>query len=159
MDSSTGSFKLLQRLQTSVDTDGDKRSVADILIQTKSNRSADIYVTNTFVGSNSGTDTISHFRLPAPEDDESTLPGDLTDITADRIVSSGGVNPSSICLDSEGEYMIVGNHQAGPAAVAFLKRDKETGALGDKSDVTLDFEGLTNNTVGFGPTLVMPILV
>ncbi|KAK7726847.1 hypothetical protein SLS63_007465 [Diaporthe eres] len=49
VDLSKGTFKLLQRLQTSVDTNGDKRSVADLLLQTNSDRSADLYVTNTFL--------------------------------------------------------------------------------------------------------------
>ncbi|KKY32377.1 putative carboxy-muconate cyclase [Diaporthe ampelina] len=103
VDFSMGKFTLLQRLQASVDTNGDKRSVADPLLQTNSDRSADIYLTNTFVGNDSGTGTISHFQLPAPEDDESTVAGDLAHITADRVVSSGGVNPNSICLDLEAE--------------------------------------------------------
>lgn len=155
---SKGTFKLLQRLQTSVDTDADKRSVADLLLQTNSDRSADIYVTNTFVSKDNDTDTISHFRLPAPEDDKSTVPGDLTDIKADRIVSSGGVNPNSICLDPEGEYLIVGNQQKGPAAIAFLKRDTKTGVLSEKPEATLDFKKLTKGTTGFGPSFVAPIL-
>lgn len=159
VDLSAGTFKLLQKLQTSVDTKGDKRSVADLLLRTNSDRSADVYVTNTFVSKNGGTDTIVHFRLPAPEDDESNVPGDLSEITADRIASSNVSNPNSICLDSKGEYMIVGNQQAGPAAVALLKRDKETGALSDEAEVALDFKGFTNDTIGFGPSLVTPISI
>ncbi|KAK7723772.1 hypothetical protein SLS64_000103 [Diaporthe eres] len=158
VDLSKGTFKLLQRLQTSVDTNGDKRSVADLLLQTNSDRSADLYVTNTFVSKDNDTDTIAHFRLPAPDDDESTAPGDLTDITAERIVPSGGVNPNSICLDPEGEYLIVGNQQKGPAAIAFLKRDTKTGALSEKPEATLDFKKLTKGTTGFGPSFVAPIL-
>lgn len=158
VDLSKGTFKLLQRLQTSVDTKGDKRSVADLLIQTNSDRSADLYVTNTFVGKDNDTDTIAHFRLPAPKDDESTVPGDLPDISADRIVSSGGVNPNSICLDPEGQYLIVANQLKGPAAIAFLKRDTETGTLSEKAEATLDFKRLTKGTTGFGPSFVTPIL-
>ena len=105
-----------------------------------------------------GEDTIAHFRLPAPEDDSSTVPGDLTDITADRIVSSHGVSPNSISLDSEGQFLIVGNQQAGPAAIAFLKRDKETGSLSGKPEATLDFKEFTNGEKGFGPWFVAPIL-
>lgn len=159
VDLSAGTFKLLQRLQTSVGTNGDKRSVADLLLQTNSDRSADLYVTNTFVSKDNGNDTIAHFRLPAPKDDGSTVPGDLTDITADRIVSSGGVNPNSICVDADGQYLIVGNRQKGPAAIAFLKRDTETGALSKEAEATLDFKQLTKGTTGFGPSFVAPILI
>lgn len=159
VDLSAGTFKLLQKLQTSVDTKGDKRSVADLLLRTNSDRSADVYVTNTFVSKNGGTDTIAHFRLPAPKDDESNVPGDLGEITVGSIVSSNGINPNSICLDAGGEYMIVGNQQEAPVAVALLKRDNETGALSDKAEVTLDFKGFTNDTIGFGPSLVAPILM
>lgn len=159
VDLSAGTFRLLQKLQTSVGTNGDKRSVADLLLQTNSDRSADLYVTNTFVSNGNGTDTIAHFRLPAPADNESNVPGDLDEITADRIVSSEGVNPISICLDSEGEYLIVGNQLKGPAAIAFLKRDKETGALSEKAEATLDFKRLTKGTIGFGPSFVTPILI
>lgn len=122
-------------------------------------RAPTFMLTNTFVSKDNGTDTIAHFRLPGPGDDESAVPGDLTDITADRIVSSGGVNPSSMCLDSEGEYLIVGNQQKGPAAIAFLKRDKETGELSEKAEATLDFKKPAKGTVVFGPSSVTPILI
>lgn len=106
------------------------------------------------MGKGGGTDTIAHFRLPSPGDDDSSVPGELSDITADRIVSSHGVCPNSISLDREGRFLVVANQQMGPAAIAVLERDEETGALSNKTVAMLDFSKVSSTTKGFGPEFV-----
>lgn len=109
------------------------------------------------MGKDGETDTISHFRLPAPKDDDSIVPSDLSDITADRIVSSQGVNPNSISLDREGQFLAVANQYMGPAAIAILKGDKKTGALSNKAEAVLKFNKVSSTTKGFGPGFVTPL--
>lgn len=154
LDLSAGEVKVMQRLEVSVGSKADKSSVAELVLYTNDDNSADIYVSNSFVGND--TDTIAHFRLPAPGDDR-TEPDDLTEITADRIFSSWGINPRGMSLQSEGKLLFVGNQQAGPAAVAVLRRDLKTGALGTKAEATLGFADFFGEAAGTGPSFVMPI--
>jgi 6-phosphogluconolactonase (cycloisomerase 2 family) len=79
------------------------------------------------------------------------------DITADRIVSSQGVNPNSISLDPEGQFLAVANQHMGPTAIAVLKREEETGALGDEAEATLNFDKVSVAPNGFGPLFVTPL--
>ncbi|KAI3399252.1 hypothetical protein diail_7415 [Diaporthe ilicicola] len=60
LDLSAGEFKMMQRLQTSVGSKADKRSVAEPLHHINNDNSADIYMSN----SSKGKDT--NIVLPAP---------------------------------------------------------------------------------------------
>lgn len=141
-------------IQTVVDTSGAQLTAAELLLYVKEDRSADVYVSNRLTGGT--TDSIAHFRLPAPTTAGDRQPGDLVALAAADITSSGGVGPRGMSLSTDGAYLFVGNQQAGPAGLVVLTRNDVTGDLGASPVASVDYEIFAGSQgEQFGPQFVM----
>lgn len=146
---------LQEPLQTAFDVSSANLTAAELLLWVNDDASADVYVSNRATGG--AADSIAHFRLPAGPGGQ---PGDVAALTAADITSSGGICPRGMNLGASGEFLFVGNQQAGPAGLTVLARDGTTGALGATPVATVDYDVFAAGQGElFGPQFVVEWVV
>lgn len=150
---------VLQTLDTALDGPaGVNLTAAELVLFTNPDRSADVYVSNRLTGD--ATDSVAHFRLPAPAPDDQQQqqqqqPGDLAGV---GLASTGGVGPRGMSLSPCGQWLLVGNQQAGPAGLVVLGRNATSGALDAVPVASLaykEFAAGAGGEEGYGPQFVM----